>query len=184
MQLENGAGEVRVIAGDFHGTTGKASTFSPVNVWDMRLAAGQSTTLTLPVGHNTILFVRKGSVLVGDDGAGGSTVGAAQAALLTNDHSSLFLQVSVLRTLENYCWISFIFLPDSCTCTLKLALMMKCTMDTQNSTGEDVTLIILGGEPLNEPIAARGPFVMNTEKELREAMIDYQEGRLGSHFNL
>lgn len=95
VQLENGAGEVRVIAGDFHGTAGKASTFSPVNVWDMRLAAGQATTLNLPVGHNTILFVRKGSVQVGESATGNSTVGEAQAALLTNDHSSLFLQVRI-----------------------------------------------------------------------------------------
>lgn len=62
-------------------------------------------------------------------------------------------------------------------------LILESNIVSQNPTGEDVTLIILGGEPLNEPIAARGPFVMNTEKELREAMVDYQEGRLGSHFN-
>ena len=43
--------------------------------------------------------------------------------------------------------------------------------------------MILGGEPLNEPIAARGPFVMNTDQELRQAMQDYQNGRLGSHFD-
>lgn len=143
VQLADDAGEVRVIAGAFDETPGKAMTFSPVNVWDMRIAAGKTITVTIPSGHNTIVFVRSGALEVeGGDGKTGA-IAAAQAAILTLEGT---------------------------TVTLK------------NTGAGETTVMILGGEPLNEPIAARGPFVMNTDLEIRQANLDYQEGRLGSHF--
>jgi redox-sensitive bicupin YhaK (pirin superfamily) len=41
----------------------------------------------------------------------------------------------------------------------------------------DSSVLIMGGEPLNEPIAAQGPFVMNTYDEIRKATTDYRSGR-------
>lgn len=44
---------------------------------------------------------------------------------------------------------------------------------------EDVTGLLLCGEPIAEPIVGSGPFVMNTAEEIRQAMADYQSGRMG-----
>ncbi len=42
-----------------------------------------------------------------------------------------------------------------------------------------VSLMLLAGEPLREPIAHYGPFVMNTPAEIEQAILDYQQGRMG-----
>jgi len=44
---------------------------------------------------------------------------------------------------------------------------------------EDSIVLVLAGEPIEEPIAGYGPFVMNTEEEIRKAVADYQAGRMG-----
>ena len=133
LQLPDNGGTLRVIAGNFAGTQGAASTFSPVNLWDIKLNAGKSVELIVPAGHNTMLFVRQGKVALG-----GTVIGAADMALLESEGTRIKLQAQ-----------------------------------------EDTSLLLMGGEPIAEPIAASGPFVMNTEQEIRIAMMDYQSGRMG-----
>lgn len=44
---------------------------------------------------------------------------------------------------------------------------------------EDASVLVLAGEPIDEPVAVHGPFVMNTQEELRRAAEDYRAGRMG-----
>ncbi len=131
VALESG-GSVRVIAGEFKGTTGPAKTFTPVSVLDVRLSANGRTELSLTDGHTTLVAVLKGKVMLN---------GSAQAS------------PGDLVIFERH--------GDAITVDAK----------------EDAVLLVLGGQPINEPVASYGPFVMNTEQEIRTAIRDFQSGR-------
>jgi redox-sensitive bicupin YhaK (pirin superfamily) len=64
VELADGAGSVRVIAGQFDGTKGPAHTVTPIHLWDLQLAAGHRVELPTPDGHNAGLLVRRGRVVV------------------------------------------------------------------------------------------------------------------------
>lgn len=134
-------GKARIIAGSFRGTKGPASTFSPVELWDINIAK-KDATVDLPFNqdHNCIVFVRSGSIdVVGDINTKGHV--GPQAVALTERNGN-FLRIK---------------------------------------SGEpDTSVLIMGGLPLDEPIAARGPFVMNTHDEIIQANRDYQFGNFGS----
>ena len=66
VPLPDGTGTVRVIAGEFQGTQGAATTFTCLNVWDLQIDAPAELHLDLPRGHTALLVVQSGVVRVGD----------------------------------------------------------------------------------------------------------------------
>jgi redox-sensitive bicupin YhaK (pirin superfamily) len=60
--LADGAGSIRVVAGEYAGQTGPAETATDLNVWDMRLKAGCAASLPIPDGHNTAIAVLRGTI--------------------------------------------------------------------------------------------------------------------------
>ena len=94
VTLPGGAGTVRVIAGQYEDAEGPARTFSPMNVWDLRLQAWGVANLTLPAGHNTALFVLRGAIQVG-----GKTVSEAELAVMEREGDQLAFETLEETTL-------------------------------------------------------------------------------------
>ena len=61
----------------------------------------------------------------------------------------------------------------------QLALFERDGQRVQLEANNDAVLLILSGEPIDEPIVGHGPFVMNTEAEIHQAFADFQSGRFG-----
>jgi redox-sensitive bicupin YhaK (pirin superfamily) len=95
--LPQDAGSIRVIAGSFADTRGPASTFSPLNVWDLKLEAAAAINLAIPEGHIAVLAILRGGVSV-NDSAGSSGVhsvvlgaGGDEISLRADQQSSVLL---------------------------------------------------------------------------------------------
>lgn len=64
IQLDDQAGHIRVIAGEFADHQGPAQTYSPINVWDAELKNGHETIVYVPTDHTTLLVVLSGEIVV------------------------------------------------------------------------------------------------------------------------
>ena len=64
VALPDGQGSVRVIAGEYAGVQGPTQTFTPIQLWDLRLASAQPIEFALPEGHTVALLVLKGELQV------------------------------------------------------------------------------------------------------------------------
>ncbi|WP_332020540.1 pirin family protein [Kaistella sp.] len=129
---ENGL--IEVIAGDYNGEKGPASTFSPVNLMNAKLKKGEKANFSFPENFNTAALVIEGSIIVNGE------------EKVPTDHFVLFENEGENFTFE---------------------------------ASEDSVVLVISGEPLNEPIFPHGPFVMNTREEIIQAFDDFNTGKFG-----
>ncbi len=95
VDLPDGAGRVRVIAGEYAGHTGPAHTFTPIDVWDVRLNQGRSAQFSAPDGHTLAVVVLRGTVEVN----GSEIAREAQFVLLDRAGSEVAIEANSDATL-------------------------------------------------------------------------------------
>ena len=132
--MPNNNGLVEVIAGNYNGTKGPATTFTPVEMYNVHLNKNAEITINLPANYNTGILVVEGSVKVNN----GETAPTDHFILFKNEGTDISIKAI-----------------DNCK------------------------LLVISGKPIDEPLAAYGPFLMNTKEELKQAYDDYAAGKFG-----
>lgn len=124
----------RVVAGNFKGKTGPATTHTPILAVNAELKADATTFVPIPEGFNAMIYIISGSITLS------SGFAYRKETLLHFNREGEGIQVEAKA---------------------------------------DTRLLILAGEPIDEPVAQWGPYVMNSQTEVLEAMRDYQMGKMG-----
>jgi redox-sensitive bicupin YhaK (pirin superfamily) len=132
-KLDDNKSFVEVIAGEYKGVKGPATTFTPMEVYNARLSGGASASFSFPANYNTAMLVVEGNATIN-----GEEVKTDHFVLFGNEGEDISVE----------------------------------------ATG-DAVILILSGEPINEPIAAYGPFLMNTWQEVEKAIEDVNAGKFG-----
>jgi hypothetical protein len=123
------AGRVKVISGNYHGTVGPGKSHTPVMIMDIRLNPESEITIPIMDGWNVFGFIYEGDVNSGE------SLSKGQLAVYNTEGKIHF-----------------------------------------KTNGTQASIYLVAGEPLNEPVARGGPFVMNTRGEIKKAFEDYQNG--------
>jgi len=133
VSLPGDAGKVRVIAGAYGDAKGPARTFTPMNVWDVRLNAGRSIDLAQDEGWTVNVVVMAGKVKIN-----GTALGASQMGTLATVGRDVAIEAE-----------------------------------------SDAKILLLAGQPIDEPVVGYGPFVMNSQAEIVKAIEDFNSGKFG-----
>jgi redox-sensitive bicupin YhaK (pirin superfamily) len=132
--LEDNKSYVELIAGEYKGLRGAASTFSPVHLFNARLSKGASAGFSFSKKYNTGMLVIEGEVRINNS----ETVPENYYILYNHDGDDIIIEAA-----------------------------------------KESVVLVLSGEPIDEPVASQGPFVMNTETEIKQAYNDYYNGKFG-----
>jgi len=136
VQLKNKGGTVNVIAGEYWGHKGIATTYSPVSLFNAYLNKGIKAEFSFPDSYNTAILVIEGNIKVN----GKQSLSKDTFAMFENDAAETFYLESI---------------------------------------DEKSIVLVISGEPLNEPIVHYGPFVMNSEAQIIKAFKEFESGKFG-----
>ena len=152
-QSEDGRVIVRVVAGRALGATAVIDTRIPVHFLHYTLSPGGRTVQELPEEENALVYMISGALTLGSNR---ETVREGQMALLSPGGG---VEMEAPEEISE---------PSG----------PSEPAGSHEQSGAE--FLLLAGKPLNEPVARWGPFVMNTQEEIVQAIEDYNAGRMGS----
>ena len=162
LSSPDGGALVRLIAGDIGANTGPGSTHTPIAMAHATLAPGARLVTPWNPTFNSLAYILAGSGTVGVEQR---PVGAGQLVVFGEGDSLTITNTMGTNTMGTNTGGSN---------------TGGSNTSRPNTGAQSMEVLLLGGQPLREPVAQYGPFVMNHRHELQQAVEDYNAGRLGS----
>ena len=125
--------ELRLVAGEYQGQQGPASTFTPILAMMLHFDTAGQTTLAVPEKYNALIYVLDGELEVGEQ-----QINTHNLAVFNHDGDAIQL--------------------------------------TAKRKGK---ALLLAGQPIEEPLISYGPFVMNYPGDIKQAILDFETGKMG-----
>ncbi|KAI9349152.1 pirin domain-containing protein [Obelidium mucronatum] len=153
---------VNVIAGSAHGTESVITTESPIALLHYVLKPGAKVVWTVPSefreNWNTGIYVSAGTGLFGE---------SVQDGLESANNAKKGIAGD------------FVIYSKTSGASLLEGQESAIVFSNADDASEELSVIVMAGVPLDQPIARRGPFVMNTEEEIMQCFKDYSAGKFG-----
>lgn len=131
----------------------------PDSAGSLRVIAGEYNGVRGPARTHTPLNVWDGRL----------AAGAELALALPEGHVAMLVVLSGLVTING----------ASQAGEAEMVLLSPEGRDASIQVNRDTTLLVLTGQPINEPVVGHGPFVMNSQEEIRQAIADLRSGQFG-----
>ncbi|KAI9819522.1 MAG: hypothetical protein M1827_006971 [Pycnora praestabilis] len=157
IDVDDNRVNIKIISGQSHGVDSvKELAYTPVWIFDISIKPGGRVTQALPVGWNAFAYTLSGSTTFGV-GKDATTIGQYHNVVFEQKGDSVSLEVSKDAK------------EDGRTCDSPLSEYFNSTIGTNF-----FSVVLVAGLPLDQKVVQYGPFVLNSQEEVYQAMLDYQ----------
>jgi quercetin 2,3-dioxygenase len=152
VESKDGKIKVKVIAGEALGSRAVIDTQTPISYLHFSLQPGAKLVQAIPKEYNVLAYVINGEGLFGTPDKQNIAKKGQMVVFDTDGGEAVTVSPTATATTNTI---------------------------TTPTTASSLDILLIGGIPLNEPVARYGPFVMNTKEEIIKAVDDYRNGKMG-----
>ena len=157
IEVDDGKASIKIISGQSHGTDSvQELAYTPVWIFDITVKAGGKVTQELPSGWNAFAYTLSGTTIFGSKG---------NQQIVNPYHNVVFEQNGDAVSVE---------VDSSAEEDGRFSEFSPGCLDSSDALTNNASVVLVAGLPLDQKVVQYGPFVLNSQEQVYQAMLDYQ----------
>ena len=157
IEVDDGKASIKIISGQSHGTDSvQELAYTPVWIFDITVKAGGKVTQELPSGWNAFAYTLGGTTIFGSKG---------NQQTVKPYHNVVFEQKGDAVSVE---------VDSSAEEDGRFSEFSPSCLDSSDALTDNASIVLVAGLPLDQKVVQYGPFVLNSQEQVYQAMLDYQ----------